>query len=316
MDVKIYGNENVTNTLTSMISSGRVAHAFLLFGENGLGKKTIASKIATQIVACGDNTHHSINPLSHPDIIWVEHSGAKQGFSVETLRKLCVDAYIMPNNSDKKVYILADCDNISVLAQNTLLKIVEEPPEFTHFIFTAQSKSVFLETVLSRVISLGVTECSEKECRQALFDKGISSDSKINEAISYFNCNIGMCLKYLEDQELQKSVEIVKNITDSINNHGEYQLLKALTGLESNRSLAKTVLLMLDKVVRDSCVEKYTDTKTLSCYSSGAKKMSEVFSAKKAIKLHEILQEALATIDGNVNMSIEMSSLCGQIADI
>ena len=316
VNTKIYGNENVTNTLTSMIDSGRVAHAFLLFGENGLGKKTIAANIAAQIVSSGNTSGHTINPMSHPDIIWVEHSGAKQGFSVETLRDLCADAFILPNNGEKKVYILADCDNISVLAQNTLLKIVEEPPKFTHFIFTAQSKSIFLPTVLSRVISLGVAECSDKECRDALSDKGYTDEALINEALFSFSGNIGMCLGYLEDGELRKSVELVRNITDSIINKSEYQLLKALTLLENNRQLAKTVFSMLDKIVRDSCVWKINSGKDIGCYPDGARRLSGVFSSRKAIKLHEIFQNAMIAVDGNVNMSIEMSSICGQIADI
>ena len=47
---KIYSNKNVINTLTSMISSERLSHAFLLFGEKGLGKKTLAGYISAQIL--------------------------------------------------------------------------------------------------------------------------------------------------------------------------------------------------------------------------------------------------------------------------
>lgn len=313
METKIFGNENVTNTLTSMISSGRVAHAFLLFGENGLGKKTIAAQFAAHLVAIGNTSTHEINPMSNPDIIWVEHSGTKQGFSVETLRNLCVDAYILPNNGDKKVYILADCDNISVLAQNTLLKIIEEPPEFTHFIFTAQSKSVFLPTILSRIISLGVAECSEMDCRMALSNNGYTDEVLIGEAVSSFNGNIGMCSGYLEGGELRKSVEISRNITNSINNHSEYQLLKELTVLENNRPLAKIVFQMMDKIVRDSCIKKINNGLEIGCYPNGSKKLGETLSSRKALKLHDILNNAMNAFDGNVNMSIEMSAICGQI---
>ena len=86
--------------------------------------------------------------------------------------------------------------------------------------------------------------------------------------------------------------------------------------LENNRELAKKVFLMLDKIVRDSCVRRINNGKDIGCYPDGAKKLSEVYSSRKAIKLHEILQNAMTAIDGNVNMSIEMSSICGQIADI
>ena len=61
------------------------------------------------------------------------------------------------------MYIFSDADSIQLPAQNSLLKIVEEPPEFVYFIFTAASKDVFLPTIISRVISLGMSQCSEDE---------------------------------------------------------------------------------------------------------------------------------------------------------
>ena len=311
-----YGNENVTGTLTSMLSSGRVAHAFLLFGENGLGKKTLAGQFATQIVRSGGDLHREIHPLSHPDILWVEHSGAKQGFSVETLRDLCADAFVMPNNGDKKVYILADCDSISVAAQNTLLKIIEEPPAFTHFIFTAQSKSVFLPTILSRVISLGVLECSEEDCRTALQDHGITDEAQIKEAITAFGGNVGLCLQYLKGPELRQVVEITRQLTDSLCAGSEYKLLKTLTLLENSRTRAKTVLTMLDKIVRDSCVLRLANVKMTGCYAEGSKKLGEVLSSRKAGRLHELLTDSMQAIDGNVNVSLELSALCGRMSNL
>lgn len=249
MKEKIYGCKAVTDTINSMMKSGRLSHAFLLFGEKGLGKKTLAAHIAEQIVGAD----RDINPMSYPDIIWVEHSGVKQGFSVETLRGLCGDAYILPNNGDKKVYILSDCDNISIQAQNTLLKIIEEPPRFTHFIFTAQTKSVFLPTVLSRVISLGVAECSHEECADALREKNCS-ETDISEAISCFGGNIGLCLDYISSGETRQIVSSVRELVRSICQKSEYNILRVLTSLEGNRAMAKEVLSQAGKVIRDSCV--------------------------------------------------------------
>ena len=60
---------------------------------------------------------------------------------------------------------------MSVPAQNTLLKLIEEPPLHAVFIFTSSTKSVFLPTILSRIISLGVNEVSHEDCRKALFDR-------------------------------------------------------------------------------------------------------------------------------------------------
>lgn len=312
MKEKIYGNKAVTDTLDSMMKSSRLSHAFLLFGEKGLGKKTLAAYFAEKIVCASKN----INPLSYPDIIWVEHSGVKQGFSVETLRNLCGDAYILPNNGDKKVYVLSDCDNISIQAQNTLLKIIEEPPPFTHFIFTAQTKSVFLPTVLSRVISLGVTECSREECAEALREKANCSESEISEAVSCFGGNIGLCLDYIGGGETKQIVSRVKELTESIGSKSEYGILKALTPLEANRPMAKEVLSMLGKVLRDCCVLRLGEGNFVSCAPDEARLLSSSVSVNRAEKLYRLIQDAIAEIDTNVSMSLELSSLCGQIINI
>lgn len=312
MKEKIYGNKAVTDTLDSMLRSNRLSHAFLLFGEKGLGKKTLASYAAEKIVGAD----REINPLSYPDIIWVEHSGVKQGFSVETLRNLCGDAYILPNNGDKKVYILSDCDNISIQAQNTLLKIIEEPPPFTHFIFTAQTKSVFLPTVLSRVISLGVTECSREECAEALRGKINCSEAEISEAVSCFGGNIGLCLDYIGGGETRQIVSRVKALADGIGKKSEYEILKALSPLEGNRQLAKEVLSQLGKVIRDSSVLRLGEGNYVGCDINGARLLSSSLSLNKAERLYRLIQNTITEIDSNVSMSAELSSLCGQIINI
>lgn len=305
----------MTGTLTSMLSSGRVAHAFLIYGENGLGKKTLAGDFAARIVAFGGD-QRGVHPRSHPDIQWVERSGVRQGYSVDTLRKLCTDAYIRPNNGDRKVYILADCDNISISAQNTLLKIVEEPPAFAHFIFTAGSKSIFLPTILSRVIAFGVTECSPEDCRRALQDNGISDAEQIDEAISAFGGNVGLCLEYLQGGELRQAVELTRQLTDFLCLGSEYGVLKTLSALEAGRGLAKNVLTLMDKVVRDSIAAKSLPESRIGCYTRGSERLAEVYSSRKAVRLHELLTESVHALDGNANASMELSALCGRIYNL
>ena len=101
---KIYSNENVLNTLTSMISSGRLSQALLIYGQAGLGKKTIAKYIAAQILCkddknapCGECKNcKMIAHNSHPDVSWIIHSQKNKAFSVDNLRNLTLDAYIYP----------------------------------------------------------------------------------------------------------------------------------------------------------------------------------------------------------------------------
>lgn len=320
---KIYGNSQTLLILDRMNQSNRLPHAILLWGEIGAGKKTIAQNFAMKMLCENSSskpcfecrTCKNILNSVHPDIITVEKSGIKQGFSVETVKKIAVDANITPNNGDKKIYLFQDCDNISVQAQNTLLKIIEEPPDFTYFIFTATNKQCFLDTVLSRVISVSVSPCSFLECEEALTERGYSS-SQISDSMSCFGGNIGKCVEYLENSSLKEMVDMTKQICDAISLSDEYSLLKALHQVESDRFLAKKVLEMADKFVRDTLVTKHSSQNQIGCYPSCAMSLSSRISTVKCVKIHEEISRAYNEIDGNINLKIMLPALCGNIMNI
>lgn len=301
-----YGNENVVNTLTSMLDGERVFHAFLLYGDGGVGKKTLASQLALRLVGAASTRLAT----AHPDIFWAQHEGKSENFTVESLRKMRVDAFTRPNDSEKKVYILADCDGISAAAQDVLLKIIEEPPSFVHFILTATDKSIFLPTILSRVISLGLAECSVADCRLALTKKGCST-GEIERAMDCFGGNIGQCEAYISGSELKRSVEVVHEITDSIISRSEYRLLKSLCALESEkRPLVCEVLMLLGQVLRD-CAVLQLGGAAVGCYKEGAQRLG--LSKRRLGEVYDAVQDAILQLQGNVNMNAELTALCGRM---
>ena len=304
---KIYGNKDILSSVDAMFESGRIPHSFLIFGEKGLGKKTIADYIASRLV-------ESEKVSAHPDVIYAEHEGKLQGFKADHVRHLMADSFITPNNADKKVYIFTDCDNMSQTAQNALLKVVEEPPSFSYFIFTVSSKDLMLSTILSRVVSIGATECSEEDCRKALTEKGFSDDD-ISSAISAFHGNIGKCESYISDENIRKRIETVRNIADSIAEWNEYKTLKFLSSIDGERSDIKEALYALSKIMRDASVARF-DGKPIGCYPDGAKRISEKISSKKIEGIYLIITETIKKFDTNVSAGIELASLCGQIYNL
>lgn len=319
---KIYGNEFALSTFKSMFKSGRIPHSFLIFGEKGLGKKTLAGYLSAAIlcekkadVPCGECHSCKIAEKKiHPDIIYPEQSGKLNTYTIETCRHVCSDAFIAPNNGDKKVYIFSDADNIQIPAQNALLKIIEEPPDFVYFIFTASFRDAFLPTILSRVTSIGASYCTKEECAEALESKGYEID-KIKESMKAFGGNIGMCCEYIENLELQKIIALTKTATDSIIKKDEYALLTVLSSSElRDRHISAVFLEMLDRVIRDSAVLKYNPKiSPTGCYPEGALMLSEKTSAKTAEKIHGCLNQAAADVKANVSSSLLMSALCGEI---
>jgi len=110
----------------------------------------------------------------HPDIITVERmlddeGKPKREIYVEQIRTVVADAVILPNEAEKKVYIIREAEKMNPDAQNALLKILEEPPRFAAFILVTAAEGALLETVRARCAVLrrnGEDEGPSPEARE------------------------------------------------------------------------------------------------------------------------------------------------------
>jgi len=90
----------------------------------------------------------------HPDIITVKQNDNKLIISVDQIRELKQDVYIVPNDAEKKAYVVKDADTMNISAQNAFLRILEEPPAHAVFILSTDNPAALLPTVRSRCIEL------------------------------------------------------------------------------------------------------------------------------------------------------------------
>jgi len=90
----------------------------------------------------------------HPDIIEISKQDNKLIISVDQIRALKQDIYIVPNDASHKVYIIKDADSMNTNAQNALLQMLEEPPAHAVFILCTDNPAALLPTVRSRCVIL------------------------------------------------------------------------------------------------------------------------------------------------------------------
>ncbi len=141
-----------------LIKSGKMPHAVILEGR---GAEALADFIASALVCAGQSRpcgvcSHCVKSKgnNHPDIIRCKGTGVSGALSISQIRDLKVDAYIKPNEADKKVYILYSAEKMLIPAQNALLKLLEEPPQSVTLLLLCEEKKGLLETVLSRAVLL------------------------------------------------------------------------------------------------------------------------------------------------------------------
>ena len=148
-------------TLSNAISSGRLAHAFLLTGVRGVGKTSTARIVARAlncigpdgkggptISPCGVCEHcRAIAEDRHVDVLEMD---AASRTGIDDIREVISGVRYLPSSARFKIYIIDEVHMLSDKAFNALLKTLEEPPEHVKFIFATTEIRKIPITVLSR----------------------------------------------------------------------------------------------------------------------------------------------------------------------
>jgi DNA polymerase-3 subunit delta' len=98
----------------------------------------------------------------HPDLQVLEGGSGARSFHIDAIRSLRQDAYVLPNEANLKVYVLHNAQTMSAEAQNALLKLLEEPPDYVCLIATVPQRRLLLQTVTSRAMAFSLGEAAEE----------------------------------------------------------------------------------------------------------------------------------------------------------
>ncbi len=94
----------------------------------------------------------------HPDV--TEAFPGKRQYAIENVRQLRADAWVMPHEAARKVYLLHDVRKMLPVSQNVLLKVLEEGPPYAHFLLVADSPEAVLPTIRSRCVRFTAQEAA------------------------------------------------------------------------------------------------------------------------------------------------------------
>ena len=148
-----------------------LSHAYIISGHEGSGRETLALRIASALVCdsdadrpCGACSHCiKAEKNIHPDIITVDREPGSRDIYIDQMRAVRSDVAVLPNEAEKKVYIIKNADTMNVKAQNAMLKTLEEPPAHAAFILIAENAKALLPTVRSRCVEISLTPVERDE---------------------------------------------------------------------------------------------------------------------------------------------------------
>lgn len=318
--MKLFSKDNAVELVRSGLSGGRLSHAYLLHGDHGVGKKTLAMYMAAQMlceqgsgVPCGKcKSCRMMSNGAHPDLITVAPSGKSGNYLADDLRAIIPDASVVPNEGLRKIYFLPRIDKALPAAQNVLLKIVEEPPAHVVFIMTAESREMILKTILSRTVSLAVSEPKESECAEALREKGFTPE-QYGPAVKIYGGNIGKCLEYLSgDEEAAKIPAAVRASAEALAAKDEFAFLSELTKLERDREGLLNTFAALKNVIRDAVAAKLGCEMYSLCRDT-AEKLSGMFRQSALEKMYDDIAQAEIKISSNGSAQLCLGDLSGRL---
>ena len=155
-EMTIPGDPRLAQRISETAAAGALSHAIILSGQGDLAAAARYTAAAMQCSAA--NRPCGVCPACskvlrdiHPDVTAVADPEHKN-ISVEVLRQVRSDAYILPNEGKRRIYIFPDCDLLDPKAQNVLLKVLEEGPPHAAFLFCARNSAALLQTIRSRAV--------------------------------------------------------------------------------------------------------------------------------------------------------------------
>ncbi len=157
----IRGQSHVVTTLKNALKKEEIAHAYLLAGPRGTGKTSMARILASSL------------GISGPDLIEIDAASFR---GIDKMREIKESVGFRPIQSDKKMYILDEAHMLTTEAFNALLKTLEEPPNYVHFVLCTTEPHKIPVTVMSRCHRFSFNLADENELSD--FVQSIAKDEK------------------------------------------------------------------------------------------------------------------------------------------
>jgi DNA polymerase-3 subunit delta' len=199
----LFGHEEAEAFLAESYRSGRMHHAILIEGPEGIGKATLAFRFANHVISHPD-PHEAPETIADPEpqspvtrqiaagashnLLHVrrpvdEKTGkVKSVITVETVRKVGHFFGQTSGTGNWRVAIIDPADDLNRNAANALLKILEEPPKRSLFLVLSHAPGRLLPTIRSRCMGLKLQPLSLADMDKALSTLGVRFDLRDNYA--------------------------------------------------------------------------------------------------------------------------------------
>lgn len=299
---ELKGNEAVKTRLRHTLETGRIGHAYIFEGIRGSGKMMTAKAFAAGIL-------HTEHPESHPDFAVVTNqlydpSKKQENVLVDTIRSMKRDVYIRPYAGERKVYVVPRADTMQASAQNSLLKVFEEPPEYCTILLLAENANAFLPTILSRAQILRLHPAGRQLTEEYLKEQKGMDSARAGQLAVMSGGVIGKALQLAQDDSVIALRQETMTKMAAMAEGNARDLYEFVRFLKQHKADAAFILEMLLSFSRDIAHRKLCGNKAEIVNADQAEVIeafSRRLSRKAAARFCEITMLYRSMIGQNVN---------------
>lgn len=230
--------------VTAALAAGRLTHALCLEAPSpALLRDTALALAGALLCRVGGEKMCGVCPAcrkvlvgEHPDLMLYDPDENRDIYRKDSVRALRADLYRTPVEAPRKVAVLQLAERLPAEGQNLLLKIIEEPPEDTFFIFTAQNRYRLLPTVLSRVTCYALPPAAPADCLRRMRELAPGhSEEELNRAVIRCGGSPETGAALLKDAAIQKRYAAAEEMLAGLAMGSSYRVLAAAAPLERDR---------------------------------------------------------------------------------
>ena len=313
-------HEQIKEHFQNAAAIGKVSHAYILSGEAGMGKKTLANAFAMTLLCEEEgkepcmHCHACKQVLSgnHPDLIYVTHE-KPASMGVDDIREQINDTIMVrPYSSQYKIYIVDEAQKMTVQAQNALLKTIEEPPAYAVIMLLTTNPDAFLQTILSRCVQLKLKPLKDSVVKGYLEYKLQVKDVQAEIYSAFARGNLGKAIHLAQSEDFKMMYEEILRLLKEIKDMDISQLLDVIRKLKDDNTDIKECLDFMQMWYRDILMYKTTKDLNLLIFKdefSAVKKAASLSSYEGLERILEAIDKARVRLDANVNMELVMELL-------
>lgn len=183
MTLPFVGHREIHRQLEDWRQAGRLPHALIFLGPEGIGKALVARRLAAALLCsersapCGScRSCALLSKEQHPDLFELKPESGR--IKIESVRELKRSFALPPLVSPSRVVLITEAHAMNAAAANALLKTLEEPPSATYFILGTHAAGWVPRTILSRCQKIRFSPLSQGELEEVLRAKGVSGPAK------------------------------------------------------------------------------------------------------------------------------------------